>query len=109
MEGFNITYDENAIDVFLYVLQNVLPPDAIEERMDDDPCLVKVEKVIKAINIVFRQHTSNPLFIALIEGLRKKAMKPKKGSLLDVEFDYTFDLIMKTWYKMSPRPPCPGL
>ena len=36
MEGFNITYDENAIDVFLYVLQNVLPPDAIEERMDDD-------------------------------------------------------------------------
>ena len=108
MEGFNITYDENAIDVFLYVLQNVLPPDAIEERMDDDPCLIKIDKVTKAINVLFRQHTSNPLFITLVESLKKKAMKPKKGSFLDVEFDYTFDLIMKTWYKISPRPKCPG-
>ena len=60
MEGFNIAYDENAIDVFLCP-KNVLPPDG-RGTLDDDPCLVKVEKVIKAI-IVFRQHTSNP-FIA---------------------------------------------
>ena len=62
--------------------------------MDDDPCLVKVEKVIKHDQYCIQQHTSNPLFIGkLVESLRKKTMKPKKGSLLDVEFDYTFDLI----------------
>ena len=107
MEGMDVEYDENAIDVFLYVLQRVFPPDAIEERMDDDPCLIKLNSCLKALTDVFKQNLSDPNVQRMLESIKGKGQKAKKGSLLDVEFDFAFDLFMKTWYKLSPRPGCP--
>ena len=107
MEGMDVEYDENAIDVFLYVLQRVFPPDAIEERMDDDPCLIKLNSCLKALTDVFKQNLSDPNVQRMLESIKGKGQKAKKGSLLDVEFDFAFDLFMKTWYQLSPRPGCP--
>ena len=107
MDGIVVDYDENAIDVFLYVLQRVFPPDAIEERMDDDPCLIKLNSCIKALVEIFKSKLSDPDVSLMLENIKKRGQKPKKGSMLEVDFDFAFDTFMKTWYKLSPRPECP--
>ena len=42
-------YHPEAIDAWLQVLQEVLPLDTIEERMDDVSCMVSIEKTLKAL------------------------------------------------------------
>ena len=105
----HVQYNKSAIDVFLYVLSKVFPPDAIEERMDDDPCLIKLDHCLKALNSVFRQHLSIPEVAAIFQTLRGNAKKPKKGSLVELDFDFAFDAIMRLWYSLEKRPEAPGM
>ena len=102
-------YSDEAINVYLYVLKNVFPPDAIEERMDDDPCVFKVDHCLKALNVLFRACNTEPAVVALMETLRNSGRKPKKGTLMEVELDFAFDQIMRTWYGLEEerRPKAP--
>ena len=81
-------------------LQVVLPPDAIEERMDDDPCLIKVNDAIRACNIVFgsTKLSAVQLCISNIKG-----NSHKQANRIDrmVALDIAFDLIMRCWYGLG--------
>lgn len=77
--------------------------------MDDDPCLIKLDHCLKALNSVFRQHLSIPEVAAIFQTLRGNAKKPKKGSLVELDFDFAFDAIMRLWYSLEKRPEAPGM
>ena len=47
--GMQTPFTEDAIHAFLGVLSELFPVDAIEERLDDDPCLVNVTDALKAL------------------------------------------------------------
>ena len=78
-------YRPEAIDAWLQVLCEILPMDSIEERMDDNPCLVSVEKVCRALGTdgegLFSSNwrTTNT-FKTLLSNLRKDDfnISPKK-------------------------------
>ena len=44
-----------------------------------------------------------------METLRTAARKPKKGTQMEIELDFAFDRIMRTWYGMEEgrRPTAP--
>ena len=78
-------YRPEAIDAWLQLLCEILPMDTIEERMDDNPCLVSVEKVCRALGTdgegLFPSNwrTTNT-FKTLLSNLRKDDfnISPKK-------------------------------
>ena len=47
--GIYTPYRDESIHAFLQVLSELIPIDAIEERLDDDPCLVNVNAALKAL------------------------------------------------------------
>ena len=55
--------------------------------MDDDPCLIKLEKVLKHVNVLFKQYVSNPQVGRLVESLKQKAIKPGWGKYTFIQAD----------------------
>ena len=78
----------------------MLPPDAIEERMDDDPCLIKVNDALRACNIVFGSNKSNDVQICMTNIKNESYREAKKVDRL-VVLDVAFDFIMRCWYRLN--------
>merc|ERR1711991_1176469 len=95
-EDKNISYKEEAIHVYLYVLQNVFPPDSIEELLDDDPCYIEQSKCIQSLNNLFADQKSHPAYISIVKELKNEG-EPVDGRGICLHFDNTFDKIMKVW------------
>ena len=103
--GMETPFSENAIHAFLGVLSELFPVDAIEERLDDDPCLVSVTGALKALGtdgdgLFDSKHRAAPSFAALVQTLKANSVTVKGRSSTDrfVDFDLCMNLVMKEWY-----------
>jgi hypothetical protein len=90
-------YHENAIDTYLSVLQVVLPVDSIEERMDDDPCHIKLKSTLDGCSAIFKEFKTSKVQECYNE-LRSKAEQVGKRTGKVIELDVAFDIIMRHWY-----------
>ena len=91
-EDAHTPFKKEAIDTYLYLMVGVFPVDSIEELLDDDPCLIKFNDVKKVAEKMFKKQIEDEKFkdtLAKIEATVEGA---------EVEFDYTFDLLMRLWY-----------
>ncbi len=102
-EGIVTPFKEEAIDAYLYVLSKVVIPDAIEETLDDDPCLIKFVDVKSAIEKLFKKQLHDEK-IKTLEAKIEETVEEE-----EVEFEETFDLIMRTWYEYEEPIICPKL
>ena len=106
--GLPTPFMEDAIHAFLGVLMELFPVDAIEERLDDDPCIVNVTHALKALGtdgdgLFDASHRSTPSFSRLISNLRNnaKAVKGRNSSDRFIDFDLCMNLVMKEWYSVQ--------
>merc|ERR1712167_29390 len=102
-EGIITPYKEEAIDAYLYVMSKVFNVDAIEETLDDDPCLIKFQDFKVAVEKLFKkQHNDEKI---------KKLEADVEKTIEDecVEFEFSFDLLMRTWYEYPEPIACPKL
>eukprot|EP00949_MAST-11_sp_MAST-11-sp1_P001316 g1316.t1 len=92
-------YTTAAIDFFLKALACVFSADSIEERMDDDPCMIRLDDAIRAAHTSLAS-TSSPQCKAMLEGFRGQAKAVgKKSNVLLLEFDSTFDSLLREFYR----------
>ena len=106
-EGLSTPYNEEAIHVYLYVLKNVLPPESIEERLDDEPCVIELDPCLKALAVLFKGEIKTPPVSMLFENLKNSSKKGKKGNEMEIEMDPSFDQIMRAWYSLENPPDAP--
>ena len=106
-------YHSEAIDAFLQILQEVIPMDLIEEKMDDNPCMVSIEQTLRAcgtdgngiFDINWRTTSS---FTNMVSALRKNdfqispsKMKFKKKKIQPdalINLDHMMNVVMRQWY-----------
>ncbi len=102
-EGIITPYKEEAIDAYLYVMSKVFNVDAIEETLDDDPCLIKYHDFKVAIETLFKNQRNDEQI--------KKLEAEVENTIDDecVEFEFSFDLLMRTWYEYPEPIACPKL
>jgi hypothetical protein len=96
-----IPFQVNSIDAFLQVLSELIPVDAIEERLDDDPCLVEVPVVLKALGtdgegLFGGSYRHTAPFHEMLEKLKQRATTIK--GVLSIELDLCMGTVMKAWY-----------
>ena len=98
-------FTEDAIHAFLGVISELFPVDAIEERLDDDPCLVNVTDALKALGtdgdgLFESKHRASQRFATLVQTLKTNSVTVKGRSSTDrfVDFDLCMNLVMKEWY-----------
>ena len=96
-----IPFQVNSIDAFLQVLSELIPVDAIEERLDDDPCLVEVPVVLKALGtdgegLFDGSYRHTAPFHEMLEKLKQRATTIK--GVLSIELDLCMGTVMKAWY-----------
>ena len=99
--GATTPYADEAIHVYLFILGRVFPVDSIEELMDDEPCYFSAKLCIDAVKEVFSANLSEKSVSALLQHLNATSVVVKGKNCL--EFDDTFDEIMKVWYRFPNR------
>ena len=97
----HIPFKEEAIDTYLYLMVGVFPVDSIEELLDDDPCLIKFVDVKQVAEKLFKKQINDEKF----KDTLAKIEETEEGA--EVEFDYTFDLLMRLWYSYDTPIICP--
>ena len=100
-EDMHSPFREEAIDAYLYLMVGVFPVDSIEELLDDDPCLIKFVDVKNVAEKLFKKQIGDEKFkdtLAKIEETEEDD---------EVEFDDTFDLLMRLWYSYDTPIICP--
>ena len=100
-KGIITPFKPIAIDVYLFLIQNVFPIDSIEELIDDNPCLINFAKLQNAIDILFKNQLNDERIITL----KKEIESTIKHE--NVEFNFAFDKIMRVWYSFDVPPSCP--
>ena len=103
--GIYTPYREDSIHAFLQVLSELFPIDAIEERLDDDPCLVNVNAALKALGtdgdgLFDSEQRRTESFSTLCRTLRENSRSVKGRSSTDrfIEFDLVMQNVMRAWY-----------
>jgi len=98
-------YREDCISAFLQVLSELFPIDSIEERLDDDPCLVSINAVLKALGtdgdgLFDAEFRSGSSFSELYKTIKENGVGVKGKSSTDryVDFDLLLSNVMRTWY-----------
>lgn len=91
-----------SVDVCLCLLSNVFSIDAIEEQLDNEPCLVTIKNVLKALHddrAFDQDYRLTDQFHALVSSIKSKT-KQRSGKVDDMvlEFDDCLDVVMHAWY-----------
>jgi hypothetical protein len=111
--GIYTPFHPGSADAFLQVLSELFPIDAIEERLDDDPCLVKITAALKALGtdgdgLFDVEYRRSAAFAALVDIFQKNACKKKGSSDKYVDFDLCISNVMRSWYLWKVPQPEPG-
>eukprot|EP00949_MAST-11_sp_MAST-11-sp1_P004984 g4984.t1 len=93
-------YTAAAIDIYLDLLQAVLPVNAIEERMDDDPCLIQQRDLLSKVKEIFSDNDG--VAEEIIQELRKAGEESTAKDGM-IELDSSLDSIMLEWYAKESR------
>ena len=105
-EGITTPHNEDAIDAYLYILEATIPVNSIDETLDDNPCLIPLEKFIQGVSTLFKDSMDHVIVKDLISSVRSKTMDPGKES---IEYDPSMELLMRAWYAFDddekPKPP----
>ena len=108
-------FDPEAVNALLQVLGEVFPQDAIEERMDDEPCFISLTALLKALGtdgdgLFDANYRSTKRFKSIVETLRGSIVKegprdPRWKGIKVVHFDPSIDLILRSWYEWKHPSP----
>jgi hypothetical protein len=86
-------------------LSELFPIDSIEERLDDDPCLVNVNAACKALGtdgdgLFDAEFRSRSTFTELCKTIKENGQSVKGKSSTDryVDFDFLLSSVMRAWY-----------
>lgn len=98
-----------SVDVCLCLLSKAFNIDAIEEQLDNEPCLVTIKNVLKALHddrTFDQEYRLTDQFHALVSSIKSNT-KQRSGKVDDmvVEFDKCLDVVMHAWYawKVPPK------
>jgi hypothetical protein len=110
--GIYTPFHEKSSDAFLQVLSELFPIDSIEERLDDDPCLVQVTAALKALgtdgdglfDLEYRRTTKFSDLIKLFNS-NSQSVKGKAASEKYIDFDLCINAVLNAWYTWKvPQP-----
>jgi hypothetical protein len=86
-------------------LSELFPIDSIEERLDDDPCLVSINTALKALGtdgdgLFDAEFRSRSSFSELYKMIKENGVgvKGKSSTARYIDFDLVLSNVMRTWY-----------
>ena len=109
-------YHPQAVDVYLQIVSDLMPQNAIEEKLDDlSNVFIDINSVLRILddkddagifNVHFKRTSA---FQELVKTIRSQGKDmPKSGGKV-VDFDFVMDQILRTWYIWQVSQPAPNV